>query len=141
MPFRRSKLWQWLNNKRISRYNPTLREGRTPTSLLARNRPPAGSAIRPPSGAKGTWHGPPISVAIDPERMSILAFRAPHYALMPLDRNHREHSLTGERVQRRLAAILAADVVGYSRLVSADEADALARLRSRPLKQVRTELL
>jgi TolB-like protein/class 3 adenylate cyclase len=29
---------------------------------------------------------------------------------------------------RRLAAILAADVVGYSRLVSADEADALARL-------------
>ncbi|WMT73334.1 adenylate/guanylate cyclase domain-containing protein [Bradyrhizobium sp. Ash2021] len=30
--------------------------------------------------------------------------------------------------QRRLAAILAADVVGYSRLVSADEADALTRL-------------
>jgi class 3 adenylate cyclase len=29
---------------------------------------------------------------------------------------------------RRLAAILAADVVGYSRLVSADETDALARL-------------
>src|SRR5471032_1337150 len=29
---------------------------------------------------------------------------------------------------RRLAAILAADVVGYSRLVSADESDALARL-------------
>jgi adenylate cyclase len=36
--------------------------------------------------------------------------------------------LTGERVERRLAAILAADVVGYSRLVSADEADALIRL-------------
>jgi TolB-like protein len=36
--------------------------------------------------------------------------------------------LTGERVDRRLAAILAADVVGYSRLVSADEADALSRL-------------
>jgi class 3 adenylate cyclase len=29
---------------------------------------------------------------------------------------------------RRLAAILAADVVGYSRLVSADETDTLARL-------------
>ena len=29
---------------------------------------------------------------------------------------------------RRLAAILAADVVGYSRLVSTDEAGALARL-------------
>src|SRR4051812_42641064 len=36
--------------------------------------------------------------------------------------------LTGERVDRRLAAILAADVVGYSRLVSADEANALSRL-------------
>jgi len=36
--------------------------------------------------------------------------------------------LTGKRVERRLAAILAADVVGYSRLVSADEADALTRL-------------
>jgi adenylate cyclase len=36
--------------------------------------------------------------------------------------------LTGERVERRLAAILAADVVGYSSLVSADEADALSRL-------------
>jgi adenylate cyclase len=36
--------------------------------------------------------------------------------------------LTGKRLERRLAAILAADVVGYSRLVSADEADALARL-------------
>ena len=36
--------------------------------------------------------------------------------------------LTGERVERRLAAILAADVVGYSRLVSADETDALTRL-------------
>ena len=31
-------------------------------------------------------------------------------------------------MERRLAAILAADVVGYSRLVSADEADALTRL-------------
>jgi adenylate cyclase len=31
---------------------------------------------------------------------------------------------------RRLAAILAADVVGYSRLVSANETDALARLRA-----------
>jgi adenylate cyclase len=36
--------------------------------------------------------------------------------------------LTGERVTRRLAAIVAADVVGYSRLVGADEAGTLARL-------------
>jgi adenylate cyclase len=35
-----------------------------------------------------------------------------------------------KRVQRRLAAILAADVVGYSRLVRADEEGILARLNS-----------
>src|SRR5262245_14854092 len=36
-----------------------------------------------------------------------------------------------ERVQRRLAAILAADVVGYSRLMEQDEAGTLAALKSR----------
>lgn len=36
--------------------------------------------------------------------------------------------MTDERTERRLAAILAADVVGYSRLVSADETGALALL-------------
>ncbi len=40
-----------------------------------------------------------------------------------------------ERIQRRLAAILAADVVGYSRMMDADEAGTLARL-----KALRTEL-
>ena len=35
-----------------------------------------------------------------------------------------------ERVQRRLAAILAADVIGYSRLIEADEEGTRARLRS-----------
>ena len=35
-----------------------------------------------------------------------------------------------ERVQRRLAAILAADVVGYSRLMEADEAGTHARLKA-----------
>jgi adenylate cyclase len=38
--------------------------------------------------------------------------------------------MTGERVERRLAAILVADVVGYSRLVGADEQGTLARLRA-----------
>jgi adenylate cyclase len=38
--------------------------------------------------------------------------------------------LTAERVARRLAAILAADVVGYSRLMGRDEAGTLARLRA-----------
>ncbi len=40
-----------------------------------------------------------------------------------------------ERVERRLAAILAADVVGYSRLMEADEAGTLTALKSR-LKEV-----
>jgi TolB-like protein/class 3 adenylate cyclase/Tfp pilus assembly protein PilF len=38
--------------------------------------------------------------------------------------------LTGERVTRRLAAILAADVVGYSRLMGRDESGTLARFKS-----------
>jgi adenylate cyclase len=38
--------------------------------------------------------------------------------------------LSGERVERRLAAILAADVAGYSRLMGENEADILARLRT-----------
>jgi class 3 adenylate cyclase len=40
------------------------------------------------------------------------------------------------RVERRLAAILAADVAGYSRLIEADEEDTLARL-----KALRAELI
>jgi adenylate cyclase len=38
--------------------------------------------------------------------------------------------MTAERVQRRLAAILAADVVGYSRLMESDETGTLARLKA-----------
>jgi len=44
--------------------------------------------------------------------------------------------LSGERVERRLTAILAADVVGYSRLMGADEESTLERL-----KALRRELL
>lgn len=36
--------------------------------------------------------------------------------------------MTAERVERRLAAVLAADVAGYSRLMGADEEGTLARL-------------
>ena len=36
--------------------------------------------------------------------------------------------MTSEQVVRRLAAIVAADVVGYSRLIGADEIGTLARL-------------
>ncbi len=38
--------------------------------------------------------------------------------------------MAAERTQRRLAAILAADVVGYSRLMGADEAGTLAALKA-----------
>jgi adenylate cyclase len=37
--------------------------------------------------------------------------------------------MSGGRVERRLAAILAADVAGYSRLMGADEEGTLVRLR------------
>jgi adenylate cyclase len=39
--------------------------------------------------------------------------------------------LAEKRAQRRLAAILAADVVGYSRLMEQDEAGTLAALKAR----------
>jgi TolB-like protein/class 3 adenylate cyclase len=38
--------------------------------------------------------------------------------------------LTGERVERRLAAVLAADVAGYSRMMGLDEEGTLARLKA-----------
>jgi TolB-like protein/class 3 adenylate cyclase len=38
--------------------------------------------------------------------------------------------VVGERVERRLAAVLAADVAGYSRLMGADEEGTLARLKA-----------
>jgi adenylate cyclase len=38
--------------------------------------------------------------------------------------------LTGERVERRLAAVLAADIAGYSRLMGTDEEGTLARLKA-----------
>jgi adenylate cyclase len=40
------------------------------------------------------------------------------------------YSLTAERVERRLAAVLAADVAGYSRLMGGDEEGTLARLKA-----------
>ena len=39
-------------------------------------------------------------------------------------------ALATERVERRLAAILAADVAGYSRLMGADEEGTLAALKA-----------
>ena len=44
-----------------------------------------------------------------------------------------------DRIQRRLAAILAADVVGYSRLMERDEASTLTELKVAELPQSRGE--
>ena len=44
--------------------------------------------------------------------------------------------LTGERVVRRLAAILAADVVGYSRLMGRDEQGGLRTTKSERLTSI-----
>jgi adenylate cyclase len=41
-----------------------------------------------------------------------------------------EEALSTERVERRLVAIVAADVAGYSRLMGQDEVGTLARLKA-----------
>ena len=48
--------------------------------------------------------------------------------------------MSGERVERRLAAILAADVVAYSRLMGQDEAGTLARLRTHRRELINPEI-
>src|SRR5215831_8515957 len=49
------------------------------------------------------------------------------HSFLQLPRQH----MAEERVRRRLAAIMAADVVGYSRLMERDEAGTLAALKAR----------
>jgi adenylate cyclase len=51
-----------------------------------------------------------------------------------------EEALSTERVERRLAAILAADVAGYSRLMGLDEAGTLARLRAHRRELIETTI-
>ena len=48
---------------------------------------------------------------------------------------------TGARIrtERRLAAILAADIAGYSRLIGANEESALQRLRSVRAEEIEVE--
>ncbi len=50
---------------------------------------------------------------------------------IPLRPLNATHHMAEKRAQRRLAAILAADVVGYSRLMETDEAGTLAALKAR----------
>src|SRR5205085_4083231 len=54
----------------------------------------------------------------------------PRRTVMPNGPPVREGYLSGERVERRLAAVLAADVAGYSRLMGLDEEGTLARLKA-----------
>src|SRR6202171_135902 len=57
--------------------------------------------------------------------------RGTAYASTELDKFYRSGGLlAGERVERRLAAVLAADVAGYSRLMGGDEEGTLARLKA-----------
>src|SRR5579871_2640319 len=50
--------------------------------------------------------------------------------LRPLLRWVGAHHMAEARIERRLAAVLAADVVGYSRLMGADEVGTLTSLKS-----------
>jgi class 3 adenylate cyclase len=54
----------------------------------------------------------------------------PTHRIAPLLRWVGAHPMAEARVERRLAAILAADVAGYSRLMGADEVGTLAALKA-----------
>src|SRR5262245_16707161 len=78
--------------------------------------------------------GPALLVTQDPIRKSCangLPGKPLIQSLSDKAFRKRWHSMAEERVQRRLAAILAADVVGYSRLMEQDEAGTLAALKTR----------
>ncbi len=60
--------------------------------------------------------------------MTAIWTRSPRPHRLSTTTGFRERHVAEERVQRRLAAILVADVVGYSRLIEADEEGTRARL-------------
>jgi adenylate cyclase len=82
---------------------------------------------------EGAGHGQ--SDAIDPERSSdpVSAVKPSMYQSLNLGYAlriwQRGFSVASERVERKLAAILAADVVGYSRLTGADEEGTIGRVQ------------
>src|SRR5262249_158197 len=69
---------------------------------------------------------------IDPERKSGLidTLTAPQYNQRHCVLQGQTHRMAEERVQRRLAAILAADVAGFSRSMGVDEEGTLAQLKT-----------
>src|SRR6202007_68834 len=63
-----------------------------------------------------------------PSRLPLKSTSQSRYSIRPTRLENA--ALATERVERRLAAILAADVAGYSRLMSADEEGTHERLRA-----------
>src|ERR1700740_2457731 len=76
-----------------------------------------------------------VRVDLDP-KMASRSVRPRAQAASCLMREGRRAPAGPARVERRLAAILAADVAGYSRLIEADEEGTLGRLKS-----LRTEMI
>src|SRR5260370_42087767 len=83
------------------------------------NRPLEHPEARSPRG--GCWILQPLS----PSGMA-----AGHALMDDAESNDMGTFLTGERVERRLAAVLAADVAGYSRLMGHDEERTLAPMQA-----------
>src|SRR6516225_3466203 len=68
--------------------------------------------------------GPPVAVGQPVLRLQTLWHESnPCAQILPLWAQKGQSLVTGGRVERRLAAVLAADVAGYSRLMGADESD------------------
>ena len=66
----------------------------------------------------------------DPSRTLCLSGHRPIFLLNRLSSFRTRCDLSSEPVERRLTAILAADVAGYSRLIGADEEGTLAQLKA-----------
>jgi class 3 adenylate cyclase len=105
------------------------------TNLLSDGEPPVPLTCGPP----GWFLIPPLAHAVRGRRGSQRP--TPLYLSTPARSSDKisrpsipavdaEDLAIAQRVERKLAAICAADVVGYSRLVGADEAGTIARLRA-----------
>src|SRR5262249_50562221 len=77
-----------------------------------------------------TWRAPPVLL---PRSAGEGLFRSDSlgYSLRrsPVRASRAAPAMTQQQITRRLAAILAADIVGYSRMMEADEAGTVAALR------------
>src|SRR5215475_12650497 len=92
--------------------------------------------VRQQLGVKRTCHRHRWIDAIDPLKTSVTVDFPPPGLTICFRAASGPLAMAEQAPQRRLAAILAADVVGYSRMMQADEAGTLATLKAR-----RTEIL